>query len=233
MADSGTANSPAPTEASTGSAVVDDLPAFAHLFNDEERERKAERASPGTYHVVVNPDSFQHLPEYSDEDVVKRDLLSPLRRGSVAPSLASSFGKESSGEGIPVPGDPNIVVLPRFEDVPKRPANKDPRSPSSPSLSRVQTKDSVVSSDHELGMNEEKYLSQFRDVVWRQLVSVELGQIDGMERSSAVIVEVESQYFPPVCLASQLRCLLTPLALSCNDGSRCTEHDFTRWKRTT
>lgn len=187
------ANSPALTETSTCSGVIDDLPPFAQLANDEDREKKAERSSPGTYHVVVNPDSFQHLPEYSDDEATRRDMLSPFRRGSIAASLASSFGKDS--EGLSVPGDPNIVVLPRFEDVARR---KDPKSPSSPGLRRIKTEEEERPPEVQ-EENEEEYIRQFRDVVWRQLVPVELDQLDGMERSSAAIVETEAQFFPPVC----------------------------------
>ena len=55
-----------------------------------------------------------------------------------------------------------------------------------------------MSMEPEQEASEEKYIHQFRNVVWRQLVPVELDQLDGMERSSAQIVESEAQYFPPV-----------------------------------
>jgi hypothetical protein len=42
------------TDVSTDSTDADDLPLFASLTTDEEREKKAERYSPGTYNVVVN-----------------------------------------------------------------------------------------------------------------------------------------------------------------------------------
>ena len=187
------------TDTSAGSNGVDDLPAFAQLANDEEREKKAELASPGTYHVVVNPDSFQRLPEYSDDDAPRRDRLSPLRRGSLAASLASSFGKDSTGDKS-VPGDPNVVVLPRFEDVARRQTGKDCKSPTSPNLRRIKTEDETKHSpEREQEANEERYIRRFRDVVWRQLVPAEVDQLDGMERSSSMLVETEAQYFPPVC----------------------------------
>lgn len=184
------------------------MPPFASLINDEDREKKAERSNPGTYHVVVNPDSFQHMPEYSDDDIVKRERLSPLRRGSIAPSLASSYGKESSVESRSVPGDPNVIVLPRFEDVARRQTGKET---SSSTLRRVKTEeeDNPPSPEPEQEPNEEKYIHQFRDVVWRQLVPAEIDQLDGMERSSSTIVETEAQYFPPVCPKSSLRASLT------------------------
>ena len=207
QADCDTASSPVLTEASTGSAPFDDLPPFAQLFNDEDREKKAERSSPGTYHVIVNPDSFQHMPEYSDDDAIKRDRLSPFRRGSIATSLASSLGKESSAESI-IPPDPNIVVLPKFEDVARRQTGKEPLSPN---LRRIKTEedDAEKLSEAEMEASEERYIRQFREAVWRQLVPAEIDQLNGMEHSSAFIVENEAQFFPPVCSNPSLLTWLT------------------------
>lgn len=64
------AQSQSASETSPGS-TADNLGPFATLTSDEERELKAEHASPGTYNVVVNPDSFQHLPEYNDDSDAK------------------------------------------------------------------------------------------------------------------------------------------------------------------
>ena len=207
QADCDTASSPVLTETSTGSAPFDDLPPFAQLFNDEDREKKAERSSPGTYHVIVNPDSFQHMPEYSDDDAIKRDHLSPFRRGSIATSLASSLGKESSAESI-IPPDPNIVVLPKFEDVARRQTGKEPLSPN---LRRIKTEedDAEKLSEAEMEASEERYIRQFREAVWRQLVPAEIDQLNGMEHSSAFIVENEAQFFPPVCSNPSLLTWLT------------------------
>lgn len=185
------AHSPAPTEASQGSNQPDDLPPFAQLMTDEERERKAEHCTPGTYHVLVNPDSFAHLPEYSDDSEPRRDRLSPLRRGSIATSLASSLGRE--GEGFALPSDPNVVILPKFEDVARRISARDPTSPA---LSRVKTEDTEFDPD-------ERYFRQFKNIVWRQLVPAEIQQLDGMDRSSVGAFEQELVFYPPV------RCLLS------------------------
>lgn len=184
LANGSTAHSPAPTDTSQGS-LPDDLPPFAQLLNDEERERKAERSSPGTYQVLVNPDSFAHLPEYSDDSDVRRDRLSPLRRPSLAPSLASSLGRES--EGVPLSNDPNIIVLPRFEDVARRVTSRDTVSPT---ISRIKTEDDTT---------DDRYMRQFKLKVWSQLVPADLGQIEA-EKSSANIFEHESRFFPPVGL---------------------------------
>ncbi|EXJ96241.1 hypothetical protein A1O1_01367 [Capronia coronata CBS 617.96] len=208
-------NSPAVTEANTGSAVVDDLPPFASLTTDEEREKKAERSSPGTYNVVVNQDSFQHLPEYGDDPEVKTEILSPLRRGSIAASLASSTGRETVVEGTPVAGDPNVVVLPRFEDVGRRStfshSSKDTKSPFSPTgrptpvikseetVGPVFTEEpaSVMMDDLRIGQDA-RYLRQFRHVVWRQLVPSERDSRDGMIPSSVNVLETAARTFPPL-----------------------------------
>ncbi|RMZ92691.1 hypothetical protein DV736_g66, partial [Chaetothyriales sp. CBS 134916] len=185
-------SSPAPTETSSESVQVDDLPPFAQLLTDEDRERKAERSSPGTYHVVVNPDSFLHLPEYNGDNDTKRQ--SPLRRGSVAASQTSS---QSAMDGVLGHSDPNTVVLSRFEDVPRRGAGRDPKSPLT-SQSRIkteETEDILMDGESDRVLQDEKYMRQFRSVVWKQLVPAE---IDGIENSSAVIVESEAAFFPPL-----------------------------------
>ncbi|KAI9872569.1 MAG: hypothetical protein M1823_008139, partial [Watsoniomyces obsoletus] len=78
-----------------------------------------------------------------------------------------------------VPGDPNVVVLPRFEDVARRQNGKDCKSPTSPNPRRIKTEDETkYSPEREQEANEEKYMRQFRDVVWRQLVPAEVDQLD-------------------------------------------------------
>lgn len=216
-ADFGTAASPVPTEGSAGSAAVDDLPPFAQLSTDEDRERKAERSSPGTYHVVVNPDSFQHLPEYNDDPEIKREILSPLRRGSLAISLASSFGRESVLESGPGMEDPNIVILPRFEDVHRRGPGKDGKSPASSGLIRIKTEDfeEVTTWSEERHSVDGRYLKHFKTVVWKQLVPAEIEHLDGMEGSSVVILENEAAFFPPLYHAMMA---VAALSLAGQDG---------------
>ena len=205
------------TENSTGSAPADDLPPFASLTSDEEREKKAERSSPGTYNVVVNQDSFQHLPEYNDESEIKREFLSPMRRGSLATSLGSSRSREGNVEGASTSADPNIVVLPRFEDITRRGtfSTNQARSPISPTMQQMMIKsedleeaimteepDTIVS--YNRSPHEAKYFRQFRLVVWKHIVPAEPDQLDGMIRSSANILEAASRSFPPVCYFAML-----------------------------
>ncbi|KAK5195713.1 hypothetical protein LTR92_004654 [Exophiala xenobiotica] len=223
-------NSPSRTDTSAGSAVLDDLPPFAALTTDEEREKKAERSSPGTYNVVVNPESFQHLPAYSDDPEVKKEVLSPLRRGSIAASIASSSGRDVAVEGIPVHGDPNTIVLPRFEDVPRRntfSSFKDLRSPISstarPILIKTENSDecAIVEEpasilDDQGAGQDDKYMRQFRQVVWKQLVPAELDQQDGMMRSSVGVLEIAASIFPPLYHAMMA---VAALSLAAQDGN--------------
>ncbi|KAI4727854.1 hypothetical protein E4T49_04352 [Aureobasidium sp. EXF-10728] len=100
------------------SPAYDALPSFADLTNDEDREKKAEGQVPGTFNVVVNPESFAGLPEYGP--------ISGLRtRRSSLQSGRNSWDSQMSTEvprakprRNPVSGDPNIVVLAKFEDAP-------------------------------------------------------------------------------------------------------------------
>lgn len=190
-------------------------------MTDEARERKAERTSPGTYNVVVNPDSFQHMPEYSDDPDVKSLRLSPLRRGSLAASLASSAGKDSSLDASSLSGDPNIVVLPRFEDTARRATAqwRDSKAATSPLLPNLKIKveeedPPAVSPDNRrivaiAPQHEEqdsKYMVQFRNVIWKQLVQAEPGDFGASDSawSSAGIMEEVAAQFPPVCKALRL-----------------------------
>lgn len=66
------------------------LPAFATLTNDEDRERKAESTLPGTYSVVVTPKSFADLPEYaiSGESSTARGQRSARQQARIDPGPA-------------------------------------------------------------------------------------------------------------------------------------------------
>lgn len=79
--------------------------------------------------MVLNPESFQYLPEYRDDpDAVP---LSPLRGAS----LASSQGRHSGLDGVARGSkDPNVIILPRFEGTtgPTPFAWKESQSPISP-----------------------------------------------------------------------------------------------------
>lgn len=78
------------------------LPPFAKLPDDEYREQKALTRPPGTYHVVLTPDSFSRLPEYGDL----------VRKGSTAPSSRSKLTSDDSED------DPDVIILSEFENTP-------------------------------------------------------------------------------------------------------------------
>ena len=182
-----------PASSSAGSAV-DDLGPFATLLTDEDRERKAEASTPGTFNVIINPDSFQNSTEYSVADVdSKRSGISILRRGSIANSLASSYGRDSMIEAVPLPDDPNIVILPRFEDLSRR-STRELKAPTSPTTDvRPIVKLEEDAPIAHLRTPETTTLRHFRDVVWQQLVPPEHDP-----DSSIVLLDEAAAVFPPV-----------------------------------
>lgn len=186
--------SPAPSSASS---VIDDLAPFAALLTDEDRERKAEASIPGTFNVIVNPDSFQHLAEYAGDDSdSKRNEVTALRRGSIAASLASSIGRDSVLETISIPGDPNIIILPRFEDL-SRKTTRELRSPISPNIPprpviKQEESESILPSHSP----EITVLRHFRDVVWKRLVPLE-----HESDSSIILLDDAAITFAPVGLS--------------------------------
>lgn len=97
--------------------TYDDQAAFHLLGTDEERERKAETRRPGTYGVVVTPDSFAELPEYAISATSSRrmSLQSPVSGTGYSTPLYGRPAKRAST-------DPNVIVLDRFEDTPTSPA---------------------------------------------------------------------------------------------------------------
>ncbi|KXT06291.1 hypothetical protein AC578_9131 [Pseudocercospora eumusae] len=95
----------------------DDLPVFAVLTNDEDRERKAITQRPGTYGVVVTPKSFHDLPEYA------AGAASSPFGGTRTSTNSSRGGQESPRPSItraltlPALTDENTIILDKFEEV--------------------------------------------------------------------------------------------------------------------
>lgn len=198
------------------------------MLTDEDRERKAEASLPGTFNVIVNPESFQHLAEYSPDDDSKKP--GPLRRPSIAASLASSFGRDSVNEGIPLPGDPNIVILPRFEDLSRR-STREMKSPTSPTISnRVHIKQEESIGMPALAIRSPEFttLQRFRDVVWTQLIPPEHGP-----DSSIILLDEAAAQFQPVRLSPSRtdRGLTSRVVIARNDVSRITRYIPAGWKR--
>ncbi|OAX83466.1 hypothetical protein ACJ72_02168 [Emergomyces africanus] len=182
------------TASSPNSSIGGDtLPPFACLTTDLEREMKAEAYSPGTYHVIVNPDSFSALPEYSDTTDNTSMSSSP---GSDKDFTETTNGKNNRGHNrdnssLTETGDPNVVILSKFEDSipisspghwrtnmrpsPSRSSTSGSKS-SAELIDEVPVQDLVKSFNHtyidttEQCGEDTRLLFHFRRVVWNHLV---------------------------------------------------------------
>lgn len=217
--------SPTSLTANTFSTQDDALPPFTSLETDEERERKAESQNPGTYHVVVNPESFSHLPEYNEEFNETSASKSPeLRRGSLALSTISSIGRDAvtETENSYVVEDENTVIVRRFEDTSRRGtfSSKDSRAFESPVVPRTQmTTESPpdesepaggIKGDFSLlsvaarGGEDSALLDRFRNRVIQQIVHFPYESVDSLGQPvislGAEIFEEAAALSPPVSL---------------------------------
>ena len=73
------------------------LPIFTSLVEESDREQKALTRVPGTYNVILTPDSFARLPEYGGTG---RKLL------------------DQTGDQYDDDDDPDVIVLSEFENTP-------------------------------------------------------------------------------------------------------------------
>ncbi|KAJ5611540.1 transcriptional regulator family: Fungal Specific TF [Penicillium herquei] len=214
-------SSPTPSEDSRSDyfSPRDSLPAFALLTSDEDRERKAEASSPGTYHVVVVPDSFSTLPEYAD-DLEKPMVTSTEVSNSVANSPISGYKPVNQSN------DPNVVILKTFEDATRRSPSSGRPSRISPtseisdpfcalSLSPMfdplpspdlleEDRISYLDSCLDQKTQDNTLFAHFRHVVWKQLFPHNREQDDsfGYESSGMTLsvdfLEREAAHFPPL-----------------------------------
>ncbi|KAJ5224132.1 transcriptional regulator family: Fungal Specific TF [Penicillium chermesinum] len=211
-------SSPTPSEDSRSDyfSSRDSLPPFSLLTSDEDREKKAEASAPGTFHVVVVPDSFATLPEYSDDT----DKLSLHEIPEYNPTANSPT---TSRAGSDVEHDPNVVILKTFEDVSRRsPSSKSRVSPTSEisdpfcALSLSPSLDPLPSpaiAEEDLAQFLEfpvqpsqdfTLFSHFRHVVWKQLFPHDRQQDAsyGYESSGMSLnvdfIEREAARFPPL-----------------------------------
>ncbi|KAJ6092919.1 transcriptional regulator family: Fungal Specific TF [Penicillium sp. IBT 16267x] len=214
-------SSPTPSEDNRSDyfSPRDSLPPFALLTSDEDRERKAEASSPGTYHVVVIPDSFSTLPEYADDLMEKPIVTSTEISSSVASSPTGHMSNSNTH-------DPNVVILKTFEDVARRSPSAGRTSRISPTseisdpfcaLSLSPIHDSLPSpailEDEKLSFfdayldqesQDNALFSHFRHVVWKQLFPHNREQDDsfGLESSGMTLsvdfLEREAALFPPL-----------------------------------
>ncbi|KAL2386352.1 hypothetical protein RJZ90_000748 [Blastomyces dermatitidis] len=145
------AKSPTLTASSPNSSIGGDtLPPFACLTSDLEREMKAEAYSPGTYHVIVNPESFSALPEYSD--TTDNTSMSSSSGSDKDDTLKARNGKRNRrhnrhNSSLTETGDPNVVILSKFEDSIPISSPGHWRSSMRPSPSRSSTSGSKSSTE--------------------------------------------------------------------------------------
>ncbi|QSS62291.1 hypothetical protein I7I51_04468, partial [Histoplasma capsulatum] len=219
--------SPSLTASSPNSSIGGDtLPPFACLTSDLEREMKAEAYSPGTYHVIVNPESFSSLPEYSDT-TDNTSMSSSPGSGKDDTTNAGSrkrgrkHNRDSSS--LTETGDPNVVILSKFEDSipisspghwrtnmrqsPSRSSTSGSKS-SAELVDEVPVQDPVESFDQSYIDTTEQYvedtrlLSHFRRVVWNHLVQTasrcESPVYDVCNAPGSDIFEQEAATFRPL-----------------------------------
>jgi hypothetical protein len=185
---------------STSDSISNDvLPDFSKLTSDEDREKKAQGSVPGTYHVIVVPESFARLPEYTEdafEAVPSNPYSSPL----------SEYSSYDPMEDVTASEDPNVVILNRFKDSRKQvyPSRRSyAQSPESDlgsnSISTAMMYTSLqdisedqVSESIDFETFEMPLLDHFHNVVWMQLVPGDHGYLD------AHVFEQEASSFPPV-----------------------------------
>ncbi|KAL4930606.1 uncharacterized protein BDV17DRAFT_280586 [Aspergillus undulatus] len=175
------------------------LPEFSRLTSDEERERKAQGSAPGTYHVVVVPESFARLPEYT-EDTLDTVLGNPYS------SPLSEYSSYDPMDEVTTSEDPNVVILNQFKDSRKqayssrRSCTQSPESdlgPSSVSAAMMYTPLQDISEDQitptlDLETYDMALLDHFQNVVWMQLIPATHGYME------ANIFEQEASSFPPL-----------------------------------
>ncbi|PLB46978.1 hypothetical protein P170DRAFT_466345 [Aspergillus steynii IBT 23096] len=156
---------------------ADCLPSFELLTSDEDRERKAESSVPGTYHVIVIPESFAHLPEYTED--------TPETYVGDQVSYSFCINSETSQSCVATAEvDPNVVILKVFRDTRRpspinrkcsgQPLESDSRgspvrTPSTMSSIQVMAHDNQQARSQPQ-RRDDLLLRHFCDVVWTHLI---------------------------------------------------------------
>lgn len=217
------ATSATPSANSPNSSIGDDtLPPFTSLTSDVEREMKAECYSPGTYHVVVNPGSFECLPEYTSDTSKMRK-----KNGITKSKRAKKSRRRDSINSCSGSDDPNIIILRKFEEPSNFALFENLKTPPRPSSARNAAKskspsacgDSVsVFSAPETATTtmrhtslesiavqcgvDAKLIVHFREVVWQHLLETasycNLEPQEGQRIPGPEIFEREAVRFRPV-----------------------------------
>ncbi|KAJ5477234.1 hypothetical protein N7539_007378 [Penicillium diatomitis] len=238
-------SSPGSTGSRTGGdyfSLSEELPDFSLLTSDEDREKKAESSTPGTYHVVMVPESFSSLPEYAEETDDSR-FTGDFSHSATASPVRTTRSESDATE------DPNVVILRTFEDTTRRSVSTGRISRISPtseisdpfcSLSLSPAMDAFPSpvpgeaqgsssfrlepqmTHQDLQKQQELTLfAHFRHVVWKQLFPHDRDMDDtyGFDRNGMTLsvdfLEREAARFPPMLTSEKLsHAIMTVSALS-------------------
>ncbi|CAD0084071.1 unnamed protein product, partial [Aureobasidium vineae] len=158
------------------------LPPFTELSNEDERERKALTQPPGTFNVILTPESFGRLPEYGG-------LIRRYRSGSGS----SRYGFLE---------DPNLIVLSEFEDTPYFMALPERKSSFAsyttqasytPSVQRDLTNNGTADVD-EVMAHYKEFISKRMMPLGSRFRLIEHGQED--------LIVSESRSFPPQAISA-------------------------------
>ncbi|KAL6235152.1 hypothetical protein BDW75DRAFT_230551 [Aspergillus navahoensis] len=181
----------------SGSIPYDLLPDFSRLTSDEDREKKAQGSAPGTYHVIVVPESFARLPEYTD------DALETMPSNPYSSPL-SEYSSYDPMDDVTMSEDPNVVFLNQFRDPRKQvyPSRRsytqspesDLGSTSAPATMMYTPLQDISEDQISESVNLETYgmalLDHFQNAVWMQLIPGGHGYLE------ANIFEQEASNFP-------------------------------------
>ncbi|KAI5358545.1 Putative zn(2)-C6 fungal-type DNA-binding domain, fungal transcription factor [Septoria linicola] len=198
----------------------DDLPEFSVLTSDEERERKAFIHRPGTFGVVVTPESFHDLPEYASS------APSPIydSRRTSAHSSRGGYGSPQLGlsRSVTMPADPNTVILDKFEDVspitvfPVGPHDGFPETMQQLTITSPPYTPGLVSAPQTpVTRPNEPLIRHFRQYIIPRLVHPQSDAIPGVisQGSTKDVLEREAARFPPlqhaICAISALNLAYT------------------------
>ncbi|KAM5438316.1 hypothetical protein MferCBS31731_005177 [Microsporum ferrugineum] len=233
-------SSPPPSDGSSGSSTSstsdDILPPFASLTTDIEREMKAECYRPGTYHVIVNPDSFANLTDDSEDS---QDELPPTKKTArlAQPASHKRTTSKSRPRSSTESTDPNVVILSKFEDSMALNTSywKSLRSSPQTVASRSKSPEDYNNGGFKepdkpkhpifIGptgpLEDAKLLGHFRSVVWKHLVQGGLGHdhmhVNHLNMPGADIFEKEAANFLPLFHAMMA---VSALSLSRQDPSK-------------
>lgn len=179
---------------------------------------KAECYTPGTYHVIVNPESFANASDCTDtDDDITSSPNSRSSRGTKSGSRRRTRVKSRPSSAIETE-DPNVVILSRFEDAltmnsgywkasrvsppTSTPRSKSPEGFDELDFSGIPIPNQPLFLEPAGEVEDAKLLNHFRRVVWRHLVqagsSNTLLSNDGINIPGADIFEREAAHFRPV-----------------------------------